>query len=239
MAITVDTNNPAYSSADGVLFNKSQTTLIQYPGGLAGSYAIPDSVTGIKDRAFAFCTSLTSVNIGDSVTSIGYGAFALCTSLTSVIIPDSVTGIGSSAFYSCTSLTDVVIPDSVTSIGDRAFYSCTSLTGIYFKGTPPAIRWEPFPGCEATVYYLPQNAASWPATFGGLPTALWQLSIADLNVDCNVDFFDFLTFAAAWQAVSGVDAAYKDNCDLAEPFGIIDIADLQSFANQWLISPCQ
>jgi len=33
-AITVDTNNPAYSSLNGVLFDKSQTTLIQYPIGL-------------------------------------------------------------------------------------------------------------------------------------------------------------------------------------------------------------
>ena len=51
-AITVDTNNPAYSSVDGVLFNKSQTTLIQCPGGKAGSYTIPDSVTSIGDYAF-------------------------------------------------------------------------------------------------------------------------------------------------------------------------------------------
>src|SRR6266404_4365134 len=32
-AITVDTNNPAYSSVAGVMFNKSQTTLTEYPGG--------------------------------------------------------------------------------------------------------------------------------------------------------------------------------------------------------------
>ena len=31
-AITVDALNPVYSSVDGVLFNKSQTTLVQYPG---------------------------------------------------------------------------------------------------------------------------------------------------------------------------------------------------------------
>jgi hypothetical protein len=54
---------------------------------------------------------------GNSVTSIGSRAFANCTSLTSVTIPDSVTSIGSSAFSSCTSLTSVTIPDSVTSIG--------------------------------------------------------------------------------------------------------------------------
>src|SRR4029453_14297274 len=44
-AITVEALNSFYSSIDGVLFNKSQTTLIQYPGGKAGSYTIPNSVT--------------------------------------------------------------------------------------------------------------------------------------------------------------------------------------------------
>ena len=32
-AIIVDPANPSYSSVDGVLFNKSQTTLIQFPPG--------------------------------------------------------------------------------------------------------------------------------------------------------------------------------------------------------------
>ncbi len=35
--------NPFYSSLDGVLFNNSQTTLIQCPGGKTGSYTIPST----------------------------------------------------------------------------------------------------------------------------------------------------------------------------------------------------
>ncbi|HIV68237.1 MAG TPA: leucine-rich repeat protein, partial [Candidatus Butyricicoccus stercorigallinarum] len=38
--ITVDTDNAAYSSLEGVLFNKDQTTLVQYPGGKSGAYTI-------------------------------------------------------------------------------------------------------------------------------------------------------------------------------------------------------
>ncbi len=41
-------------------------------------------VTGIGDKAFYKCTSLTSVTIPDSVASIGYSAFEDCKSLTSV-----------------------------------------------------------------------------------------------------------------------------------------------------------
>ena len=61
---------------------------------------------------------------GHAVTGIGEKAFSLCLSLTSVTIPDSVTTIGESAFSSCPSLMSVTIPDSVTTIGRRAFFGC-------------------------------------------------------------------------------------------------------------------
>jgi len=135
--ITVVANNPVYSSVDGVLFNKSQTALLLYPAGKAGSqYTIPNSVTNIGGESFVWpgafysCTSLTNIIIPNSVTSIGDGAFLGCTSLTSITIPDSVTSIGNSAFRDCTSLTSVTIGNSVTWIGGGAFQNCTSLTSI-------------------------------------------------------------------------------------------------------------
>ncbi len=59
--ITVDPNNAFYSSLDGVLFNKIQTVLLQYPGGRRGSYTIPSSVTTIGDKAFAYSIFLTNI----------------------------------------------------------------------------------------------------------------------------------------------------------------------------------
>ena len=87
-AITVDTNNSAYISVAGVLFNKSQTALIQYPAGKVGiSYTTPGSVTKIGDYAFEGCNHLTTVTIPASVTNIGDYAFDCCSSLTSVYFP--------------------------------------------------------------------------------------------------------------------------------------------------------
>jgi hypothetical protein len=181
-AITVKTNNSFYSSTNGVLFNKSQTTLNQYPGGLGGSYTIPNSVTNIGDYAFA-STGLTSVTIPNSVTSIGDYAFE-DSGLTSVTIPNSVTSIGYSSF-AYTGLTSITIPNSVTSIGADAFYECTNLTSVYFTGIAPIADSSVFElglgehhgvfqfYTIATAYYLP-GTTGWSSTFAGVPAVLWH-----------------------------------------------------------------
>jgi YD repeat-containing protein len=97
-AITVDASNSVYSSVAGVLFNKSQTTLIQCPGDKSGSYTAPSSVTNIGSYAFYYCISLTSVTIPNSVTSIGDWAFGYCTRLTAVYFQGNAPGVGSSVF---------------------------------------------------------------------------------------------------------------------------------------------
>ena len=128
-AINMATDNSVYSSADGVLYNKDQTTLLAYPGGKT-DFSILCSVTHIGNNAFRSCGGLTSVTIGNSVTSIGGSAFYDCINLTSVTIGNSVTCIGSFAFRNCKSLTSVTIGSSVTKIGDVAFILCNSLTSI-------------------------------------------------------------------------------------------------------------
>jgi hypothetical protein len=74
--ITVDVANAYYSSTNGVLFNKSQTLLIQYPAGMAGSnYTIPNSVTGMGDHAFASCTNLTGIWFQGNAPGLGSSVF--------------------------------------------------------------------------------------------------------------------------------------------------------------------
>ena len=156
MEIQVDPNNINYASINGVLFNKIQTTLMQYPAGKQNTnYTIPDSVTTIGEYTFSGCSSLTSVTISDSVTSIGYAAFRDCPSLTSVTIPNSVTSIGNAAFYNCASLTSVTIPNSVTSIGDHAFGGCDSLTSVTIGDSVTTIGDYAFSSCTnlTTVCY--------------------------------------------------------------------------------------
>jgi hypothetical protein len=120
-SITVAADNRHYVSEDGVLFNRSQTTLIRYPPGREGAYTIPSDVRAIGAFAFHGSTGLTSVTIPDSVSAIGGFAFWGCTGLTSVTIGNSVANIGDSAFHSSADLTSVTIPRRVVSIGNGAF----------------------------------------------------------------------------------------------------------------------
>jgi|GEM_PF-1515455 len=106
-SITVNESNANYASVDNVLYNKTITTLVQCPGGRAGVFAIPNSVTTVGFRAFYYCTALTSVVVPNSVTSIREGAFQFCTNLTSVTIGNGVTSIWNNVFRSCAKLTSI------------------------------------------------------------------------------------------------------------------------------------
>ncbi|MBR5168435.1 MAG: leucine-rich repeat protein, partial [Salinivirgaceae bacterium] len=148
--INVENDNTAYSSVDGVLFNKDTTTLICYPAEKTGTtYTIPNLVTSIGRNAFEGCSKLTTVTIPNSVTSIGYYAFSGCSSLAEVTIPNSVTSIGEYAFYYCSGLTSITIPNSVTSIEDGAFYGCSGLTSITIPNSVTEISSRAFYECSS------------------------------------------------------------------------------------------
>ncbi|MCD8133831.1 MAG: leucine-rich repeat domain-containing protein [Clostridiales bacterium] len=134
--ILVSEDNAAYSSEDGVLFNKDKTELVCYPAGKKSVfYKIPGSVTSLANGAFGGCESLVSVYIPGSVTYIGEYAFSECSSLATIVIPSSVQSIEDYAFESCTSLASVVIPASMASIGEGAFDGCENLGDVYYGGS--------------------------------------------------------------------------------------------------------
>ena len=108
VSVTASAANSDFVIENGVL------TEYNGPG---GAVTIPNGVTRIKDRAFAYCDSLTSVTIPGSVTSMGYYVFQDCDNLTSVTLLDGVTDIGDGVFANCDSLTSVTIPGSVTDMG--------------------------------------------------------------------------------------------------------------------------
>ena len=134
--ISVDDNNTAYSSVDGVLFNKDKTRLVAYPGGINNdAYEIPDSVTSIGYASFAGCQKIYNVIIPGSVTDIEGSAFSGCYNINHIIIPEGVTSIGSSAFNSCENLETIIIPKTVNSKDNGIFIQCYALKYVFYSGT--------------------------------------------------------------------------------------------------------
>lgn len=159
-SITADEQNSFYSSVNGVLFDKTQTSLVEYPAGIGGNYTIPGSVTDIGEGAFVGCTGLTNITIPNSVIIIGDGAFS-GSGLTSVTIPNSVIGIADSAFSQCTSLTSVMIPASILGWGGEEFAECTSLTNVTFANGLASIGERSFGGCTGlTSITMPASITS-------------------------------------------------------------------------------
>ncbi|MDR1591450.1 MAG: leucine-rich repeat protein [Prevotellaceae bacterium] len=171
--IDVAADNPHYSSLGGVLFDKMQYTLIQCPGGKAGSYIIPESVKTIGERAF-IAGKLTSVTIGNSVTSIGNYAFEYCGGLTGIDVAagnlhysslngvlfnkDKNTLIRYPAGKADSSYT---IPNSVTLIGGSAFYGCSKLDSVTIGNSVKEIGAEAFYGCSGlTEVTIPNSVTS-------------------------------------------------------------------------------
>jgi hypothetical protein len=210
-SIDVATNNPALSSKDGVMFDKGQTTLLQYPAGAAASYTIPNGVITIGDAAFLDCINLTNVIIPNSVTSIGTTAFDFCR-LTNVSIPTSITNIGAWAFYG-NPLTSITIPSSVSAIGSCAFQSCQILTEIYFTGNAPLMDSSVFYSDNAIVYYLPATSG-WDSIDIGLPTMLWLPKIQTVGGDLGIRTNGF-GFNINW--ASGMTVVVETSSALSNP----------------------
>lgn len=137
-SIYVNTDNPYFSSDNGVLYNKQKDTLLVCPGGLTGTFTVPNFVRTIGFSAFGKCIHLTSIIIPNTVTSIMACAFGDCSGLTSCILPNTITKIPFFAFFNCSSLTTYTIPDYITEIGSSAFGG-TGLTSLTSLATTPPI----------------------------------------------------------------------------------------------------
>ncbi len=211
--ISCSARNRNFSCQESVLFDKDQTTLIQYPAGnQATAYTVPETVTSIGGGAFSFCTSLTAITLPETLSSIGEYAFFNCDSLEEITVPDSVIKIGKEAFGWCDSLQkvslpndlktieyglfwfaknlkEITIPDSVTEISDYAFSRCESLSAVSFPEGMTALGEESFAYCNhLTEIILPKTLA----TIGNkafFDTALVRVTVKNGETNFGEDVF--------------------------------------------------
>ena len=87
-SVTIDEKNQYFALIDGVLFDKTGSTLLRYPEWKRDEkYVVPDGVKTIQKEAFIENNHLEEVIISNSVTSIRDRAFLNCRNLTRITIP--------------------------------------------------------------------------------------------------------------------------------------------------------
>lgn len=150
---------PESVSADGVTYTVTSVgnRAFSFCSGVT-SISLPDSVTSLGTMAFYFCSSLTSLTLPDTVTSIGDSAFWGCTGLTSLTLSADLTAIGANAFVGCSGLTSITLPDGLSAIGPHSFFGCTGLTSIVIPDGITTLAMSTFDGCSGlTSITLPEG----------------------------------------------------------------------------------
>jgi hypothetical protein len=199
-AIHVDMANSNFSSADGVLFNKNGTTLIQCPGSRPNGYAIPHGVITIASKAFDYC-GVTNVIIPGTVTTIGDRAFST-SSLLVGNIPASVTSIGVDAF-TCWGLTAINVDTN------NAVYC--SMDGVLCKKQPLEVI--QYPRARPGSYAIPDGvtavqtrafAGSENLTSVTIPSSVTNIGLQAFNDCTSLTEFTVASENGSYRSVDGV-----------------------------------
>ncbi len=168
----------------------------------------------------------------DGETSIGESAFAFCTSLTSMEIPDGVKTIGVHAFKGCTALASVVIGKGIESIGIEAFDSCSNLTELYYTGSIEDWCYISFGGSYAspmdkvTSFYLLDDSGEFEQV-----TSLELTIPSDITSIGAYQFykFTFLTSVTIPEGVTSIDQHAFSGCtslvSVNIPYGVTSIGN--------------
>jgi hypothetical protein len=159
-AINVSPDNRQYYSADGVLYNNLQDTLIRYPLGKEGDYMIPEGTKVLGVESFAYCKNMGSVTLPNTLIEIGEHAFSTCNSLTTIEMPMSVRVIGGGAF-SWSNLDSVAIHSTVESMGAGVFSGCSKLNVVVsYSVIPKTITSEFFYMVDKSLckLYVPEES---------------------------------------------------------------------------------
>ena len=141
---TVDTANQAYSSYEGVLYNKDKTRLIQCPTEKQDVFTIPSGVETIGSCAFAM-SKVDSIIISSTVSHLEVCAFSQCFRLRSIYIPSTVKHIDGGIFRGCVNLNNIVI-DSLNPnymVEDNIVYSINKDTLISHHSASDRVEVSP------------------------------------------------------------------------------------------------
>ncbi len=157
----VTEGNGMFNAIDGVLFDRSERTVFQYPPAKTDSeFTVGNG--RILDGALCGCPNLESIRVPEG--HIFYrSADGVLFDLemkklvqypagkkdVEYAIPDSVEEIGVRAFSGCGNLKRIKIPDSVKKLGWYAFEDCTSLESVRIPDSVVDLGYRTFENCTS------------------------------------------------------------------------------------------
>ena len=183
--ITVNSQNAFFrSDNNGILFDKSMTTLFRVPIACELSdFIIPDSVSTVHGSAFYNCKNLKTLTIGQNVTidtdqpdGINFNTFNLCTcpQLERIIVNENNPFYSNDAsgvlFDKNKSLLIVyprgnqqssyTVPEGVSIITNRAFHEHEYIKHISLPSSLERIGWGAFTFSNLEEVFIPKNVNS-------------------------------------------------------------------------------
>lgn len=160
-AVNVASDNPCYSSKDGVLLTKDKKTIVQYPSGKKDtSYIMPDSVEELEEYAFVYNSDLENITFSDNLRIIKDSNLQDFDYIKSITLPDNLTVIEPYCLR-LSRLENVTVGKRLVRISN-AFQNCYSLSQICFYGNAPEDCEDMLDSCEETVEVIyPQNDRTW------------------------------------------------------------------------------
>lgn len=218
-AINVDEANSVYSSKEGVLFDKNQQTLLQYPIARgAVTYTVPEGVTTISKSAFEHDTIIEHIYLPQTLQNINSRAFVWCKRLQEIDIPNSVTYMSDNLFGACMELKritlptgikvieeyllngcpieSITIPEGVTSIGTYAFGWCDNLKKVLIPSTLTTIHDNAFSSCRqlTEITCLATN----PPVFSSSETAFYDVDKLNCILYVPEESVELYRIASQW-----------------------------------------
>ncbi len=139
--ITVSDANNLYSARDGILYNKSQKTIVLCPRSYSRTVNLPDTVKIIAKEAFYGCYYLEELTIPEKISTIEDSAFSYSNLQRLTFLGDLPSfGTGCFNYMTCKGY----YPYGNTSWDERPYYS--NVTWIpYSQGTPIEVSLQRMP----------------------------------------------------------------------------------------------
>lgn len=183
--ITVSSENPYYTSVDGVLYNKEMNQLVFLPGAIE-TYSVPESVTSIgyeftlhalKNLTLSntitdatnwleYCWDLETLHLGKNVNNLGRSYFAELKSISVDEANNTFKAVNNllytkdgSQLLLCPAQTEgkVVLEPSVTTITGGAFSYCETITDIVVPDTLSEVKNDAFDNLDNIVIWVPKG----------------------------------------------------------------------------------